>query len=95
MEERSFSYKWMLLSMAVFIGIELVLGGLVGELLLGRSLSMSLQFTLQGLLNLVSYFIGGLYHFHKIENLKSEARNPKQIQSTNVKKPQTEKVLDI
>ena len=61
MEERAFSYKWMFLSMATFIGIELVLGGLVGEVLLGGYLSMSLQFTLQGLLNLVSYFIGGLF----------------------------------
>lgn len=61
MEERAFSYKWMLLSMAAFIGIELVLGGLVGEVLLGRYLSMSLHFTLQGLLNLVSYFVGGLF----------------------------------
>ena len=60
MEKRAFSYKWMFLSMATFIGIELVLGGLVGEVLLGRYLSLSLQFTLQGLLNLVSYFIGGL-----------------------------------
>ena len=60
MEERSFSYKWMILSMITFIGIELVLGGLVGEVLLGGSVSMSLHFILQGLLNLVSYFIGGL-----------------------------------
>ena len=60
MSKRPFSMKWMLISMVIFIGTELVLGGLVGEYLLGRYMSISLKFTLQGLLNLVSYFIGGL-----------------------------------
>lgn len=60
MEERSFSYKWMILSMITFIGIELVLGGVVGEWVMGRYLSHSLLFLLQGVLNLASYFIGGL-----------------------------------
>ena len=60
MEERSFSYKWMMLSMIVFIGIELVLGGVVGEMVMGRYLSHSLLFLLQGVLNLAAYFLGGL-----------------------------------
>ena len=60
MEERAFSYKWMIISMIVFIGIELVLGGVVGEMVMGRYLSHSLLFLLQGVLNLISYFIGGL-----------------------------------
>ena len=60
MEERSFSYKWMILSMIVFIGIELVLGGVVGEMVMGRYLSHSLLFLLQGVLNLAAYFLGGL-----------------------------------
>jgi hypothetical protein len=54
-----FSKKWMLISMAIFIGIELFLGGLIGNLLVGRFMSISLKFLLQGLLNLVSFFIGG------------------------------------
>ena len=45
--------------MAIFIAAELVIGGLIGEFLIGRYMSISLSFTLQGLLNLVSYFIGG------------------------------------
>ncbi|MBT4138618.1 MAG: hypothetical protein HOE48_11920 [Candidatus Latescibacteria bacterium] len=45
--------------MAIFIGIELFLGGLIGNLLVGRFMSISLKFLLQGLLNLVSFFIGG------------------------------------
>jgi len=54
-----FSTKWMLASMAIFIGIELLLGGIVGQIVVGRFMSLSLRFMLQGLLNVVSFFIGG------------------------------------
>ena len=54
-----FSTKWMLASMAIFIGIELLLGGIVGQIVVGRFISLSLRFMLQGLLNVVSFFIGG------------------------------------
>jgi len=60
MSERPFSFAWMLASLGIFIGTELILGGLVGEYVVGRYASISLKFMLQGLLNLVSYFIGGL-----------------------------------
>lgn len=46
--------------MFVFIVIELLLGGLVGNLVLGKYKSIHLNFLLQGLLNLGSYFIGGI-----------------------------------
>ena len=46
--------------MAIFIGVELLLGGLVGEVVIGRFMSPTLRFMIQGLLNLVSFFIGGL-----------------------------------
>lgn len=59
LEHTSFSKKWVLASMAIFIGIELFLGGLIGNLVVGRFMSISLKFMLQGLLNLVSFFIGG------------------------------------
>ena len=55
----SFSKFWMFASMALFIVIELIIGGLIGEYLIGRYLSISLSFTLQGLLNLSAYLIGG------------------------------------
>lgn len=61
MEEQTkqpFSRKWVLISMAIFIGIELFLGGFVGNLA-GGYMSIHLRFMLQGLLNLISYFIGG------------------------------------
>ena len=57
--EQSFSKKWMFASVAIFIGVELILGGLVGNVVVGRFLSRSLYFILQGVLNLVSFFIGG------------------------------------
>ena len=57
--ESSFSAFWLFASMALFILVEIVIGGLIGEFLVGRYLSISLSFTLQGLLNLSAYFIGG------------------------------------
>ena len=56
---QSFSKKWMIASTAIFIAVELFLGGLIGEVVVGRFMSISLRFLLQGLLNLVSFFIGG------------------------------------
>lgn len=55
----TFSKKWMLASMAIFIGVELFLGGLIGELVVGRFMSISLRFMIQGLLYLISFLIGG------------------------------------
>ena len=54
-----FSSKWMLASMGIFIGVELFLGGFIGEVVIGRMMSLSLRFLIQGLLNLLSFFIGG------------------------------------
>ena len=45
--------------MAIFIGVELFLGGLIGNLVVGKYMSLSLRFMLQGLLNLASFFAGG------------------------------------
>ena len=55
----SFSKKWMLASMVIFIVVELFIGGLIGNFIVGRFVSLSLRFMLQGLLNIVSFFIGG------------------------------------
>ncbi len=54
-----FSKNWMITSAGIFIAVELFLGGLIGEVVVGRFLSISLRFLIQGLLNLVSFFIGG------------------------------------
>lgn len=57
--ERPFSIFWVTVSMATFIAVELFIGGLIGPFLQGRYTSIALGFTLQGLLNLTSYLIGG------------------------------------
>ena len=46
--------------MVVFIGVELLLGGIVGELVVGRFMSLGLRFMLQGSLYLAGFFAGGL-----------------------------------
>ena len=56
---KEFSKLWMIISFFVFIASELILGGLVGELVVGRYISIQLRFMLQGVLNLISFFIGG------------------------------------
>lgn len=56
---RPFSKKWMFASFLIFMASELFIGGLVGNLLVGRYVSISLRFMLQGLLNLAGYFVGG------------------------------------
>lgn len=48
------------MSMAIFVGAELALGMVVGELIVGRYASLSLRFMLQGVLNLTAYFVGGV-----------------------------------
>ncbi len=58
-ESHTFSKKWMFISMAIFIGVELFFGGLIGGLVVGKFMSLSLRFLLQGILNLISFFIGG------------------------------------
>ena len=64
-KNRPFSKKWMVASVAIFIGIELLLGGIVGELVVGRFMSLSLRFMLQGLLNLVSFFCR--WHYYRCD----------------------------
>ncbi len=54
-----FSKKWMFISMAIFIAVELFLGGFIGRVILGKFISISLFFLVQGILHLTSYFIGG------------------------------------
>lgn len=49
----------MLLSMLIFIVTEIVLGIWIGKVVAGRYTSISLGFMVKGLLNLVSYFVGG------------------------------------
>ena len=45
--------------MVVFIGVELTVSTLVGRALLANAMSVSLNFTLRGLLHVSSFFVGG------------------------------------
>ncbi len=54
------SIVWIVLSLIIFVAVELVLGGLVGPLLVGRFVSQPLYLKLEMLLMLGSYFFGGL-----------------------------------
>jgi hypothetical protein len=48
-----------LASAGLFVITEVLLGLVLGNLVVGRYVSMSLSFMMQGLLNLASYFVGG------------------------------------
>lgn len=56
---RPFSWKWVGVSMAAFLGAEILVGGLVGEWLLERVVSINTNFLLQGLINLAGFVLGG------------------------------------
>jgi hypothetical protein len=58
-ENQPFSKKWVIASTAIFVAVELFLGGLIGNIVVGTFMSLNLRFMLQGLLNLLSFFIGG------------------------------------
>ncbi len=45
--------------MISFIAAEIIVGGFLGELIMGRMLSINTGFLLQGLLNLAGFVIGG------------------------------------
>lgn len=55
-----FSMWWVLLSFVTFILVELLLGGFIGQMLIGKYISISLKLTIQSLLHLSSFFIGGV-----------------------------------
>ncbi|MBN2361315.1 MAG: hypothetical protein JXR83_17815 [Deltaproteobacteria bacterium] len=57
---RPFSTAWLAISVLVFCGIELILGGVIGKVIVGRYVSQMLHLKLQLALNLSSYFLGGL-----------------------------------
>jgi len=56
---RAFSWHWVWLSMGAFLLAEILIGGVLGELVMGRMLSINTNFMLQGLLNLAGIFAGG------------------------------------
>ena len=55
-----FSNAWLVISIVLFCAVELFLGGFVGGVVLGKYVSQMLHLKLQMMLNLGSYFIGGI-----------------------------------
>ena len=58
-DRASFSFGWVVGSLLIFLAVEVVLAGLIGTFV-GGFLSPGTAFSIKGLLNLVSYLIGGL-----------------------------------
>ncbi len=56
----AYSPLWVVLSLIIFVAIELLLGGVLGPMLVGRFISHQLSLKLQMFLMLGSYFFGGL-----------------------------------
>lgn len=59
-EARPFSKHWMFASLAVFVVCEVLIGVVIGNVFVGKFVSMSLKFTMQGLLHVASFFVGGV-----------------------------------
>lgn len=55
----AFSNGWALLSVVVFCAVELFIGGYLGDLVAGRFVGIALNYKLQMMMMLASYFIGG------------------------------------
>ncbi len=60
MVERLFSKTWMWISVGIFTGLNLLFGELIAPLLEGAFVSMNARYTVEALLNMSSYFVGGV-----------------------------------
>jgi len=59
-QKREFSVGWMIVSLAVFVAVELFMGGFVASMFQGRFVSHILVLKTEVFLNVASYFVGGL-----------------------------------
>ncbi len=59
-EKKIVSRPWIFISFFIFIGLEILLGGVAGRILAGKFVSHVLHFKIELILILVSYFLGGL-----------------------------------
>lgn len=57
---KKFSWIWVFISIAVFIGIELFFGGFVAQAFAGRYVGRIMHFKVEMLIMLASYFCGGV-----------------------------------
>ncbi len=59
-KRQGFSWPWMFFSIALFIGIELFLGGFVPGIVTGRYISHIMWYKIELILMLGSYYLGGV-----------------------------------
>lgn len=59
-KDRPFSVGWVVVSVFVFLGLELLLGGVVANAVSGRYLSAPVELQIQSMMRLFAYFTGGL-----------------------------------
>ncbi len=58
-QNQPFSMGWVLASIVVFVLAQLVLAVIVGQVLIGSRIPTGMHQVVQGLLILISYFVGG------------------------------------
>jgi len=58
-QNQPFSMRWVLASIVVFVLAQLVLAVIVGQVLIGSRIPTGMHQVVQGLLILISYFVGG------------------------------------
>ena len=57
--KQPFSWKWTAISFVIFVLMETMIGAVIGQFIVGKYVSHNLQFLMQGLCNVGSYFVGG------------------------------------
>src|SRR5262245_30630280 len=58
-KDRPFSMAWMFVSVALFLGSELLIGTWLGPLVLGKYVSPMFHLQLQMMMHLASFYLGG------------------------------------
>lgn len=58
-KQRPISWAWVGVSLAIFLGVELLLGGVVSDMLEGRTTSHMLRLRIELGMSLLSYLAGG------------------------------------
>ncbi len=59
--ERPFSSPWTILSVVLFLGIELFIGSWLGPLVIGKYVSPMFHYQVQMVMHLLSLYLGGLF----------------------------------
>lgn len=58
--ERPFSSAWLIVSVILFLGVELLIGTWIGPLVIGKYVSPVFNLQVQALMHLASFYVGGV-----------------------------------